>query len=57
MEFVSQKEVMEALYSIANDPPLLKMSEDQHNEIIKLMYSKVDIQEYYIKLEHLHEAE
>ena len=48
---------MEALYSIATDPPLLKMSEDQHNEIIKLMYSKVDIQEYYTKLEYLSETE
>ena len=28
------------------DSPILKMSEDRHNEIIKLMYSKVDIPEF-----------
>ena len=55
--FMLQREVMGALSSITTDPPLLKMSEDWHNEIIKLMYSKVDIQEYYTKLEHLTETE
>ena len=33
------------------------MSKDRHNEIIKLMYSKVDIRDYCSKLDYLAEDE
>ena len=41
------------LYSQAIESPILKMSEERHNEIIKIMYGKTDIDHYVSKLTNL----
>ena len=50
---VSDKEATEAIYQLATESSVVKMSEDRHNEIIKIMYAEVDINEYVKTLEHL----
>ena len=43
---VSDRATTQNLYNLATSAPVLRMSEDRHNEIIKLMYSKADIDQH-----------
>ena len=50
---VSDRATTQDLYNLATSAPVLRMSEDRHNEIIKLMYSKVDIDQHVKTLTRL----
>ena len=50
---LSDRDVAETLYEVHKEPSLLKMSEDRHNEITKIMYADVDIQAHVQSLKHL----
>ena len=48
-----QYKLTKAIYEFSKESLVLKMSEDRHNEIIKAMYSKIDINEHVKSLKHL----
>ena len=50
---LQNRDTTQTLYEMSNDAPILKLSEERHNEIIKAMYKKVDIDEYTSKLAKL----
>ena len=54
---ISSRQTTEAIYSIATSSPLIKMSEDRHNEITKIMYAKVDVDKYCSTLQQLNPKE
>jgi len=54
---VSDTTVVEDLYALIKEAPVLRMSEERHEEIQKLMYEKVDVREYVNTLDDLNMVE
>ena len=50
---VSDPEMTRNIYEFSKESSILKMSEDRHNEIIKAMYGKINIQEHVRTFKHL----
>ena len=48
---------MENIYKMTSKPSALKVSKDWHNEIIKLMYAKINMDEHVKTLTHLSSEE
>ena len=40
---ISNTQLTKAIYEFSKESSVLKMSEDRHNEIIKAMYGKIDV--------------
>ena len=45
------------LYALATESPMIKMSEDRHNKIIKIMYADINIEEHVPMFDHLTTSE
>ena len=43
---ITDRDITENIYEATQEPSILRMSEDRHNEIIKRMYAKIDIDEH-----------
>ena len=50
---ISDVEMTQDIYELTKESSVLKMSEDRHNEIIKAMYGKIDIEEHVKTLQYL----
>ena len=54
---ITDWDVTENIYEAMQEPLILRMSEDRHNEIIKQMYAKIDIDEHVKTVKHLSSKE
>ena len=53
----TEEPIKELLYQLSTKSSLLKMSEERHNDIIKMMYADVDIDKHVKSLDYLTEGE
>ena len=54
---ITNRDITENIYEATQEPSILCMSKDRHNEIIKQMYAKIDIDEHVKMLKHLSSEE
>ena len=54
---LQDRDMVDAIYSVTQDAPVLKLSEERHNEIIKIMYAKTDVDKYVSSLNYLSKIE
>ena len=54
---ITDRDITKNIYEATQEPSILRMSEDRHNEIIKQMYAKIDIDEHVKMLKHLSSKE
>ena len=50
---VSDRQLAEDIYQLTTESSIIKMSEDRHNEIVKVMYGNIDITKHVKQLGHL----
>ena len=46
-------QLLEDIFELTKESSILRMSEDRHNKIIKVMYGKINIREHVQKLDYL----